>query len=192
MKLFANGFVRKLAEWWDLIFSDLLVVIDLRGRKEARSMQCQGHLGNIWMDSNNIISQLTGAKVSWKNQAFSQAATEIVQCTVNCTFKRFFLHEPVQYINTITKAIFTQHNLIYQYNTQAELPFRVPLWFSSDLPRLPPWHAHPRAEGHRRGRGVRRGRVGILLRGRRRGGAQQVRRGSLLGVRSISSFLYVL
>ena len=36
MKLFANGFVQKLAEWWDLIFNDLVVVIDLWGRKEAR------------------------------------------------------------------------------------------------------------------------------------------------------------
>ncbi len=37
MKLFANGFVLKLAKWWDPIFNDLLVAKDLWGRKEARN-----------------------------------------------------------------------------------------------------------------------------------------------------------
>ncbi len=37
MKLLANGFVWKLAKWWDPIFNDLLVAQELWGRKEARS-----------------------------------------------------------------------------------------------------------------------------------------------------------
>ncbi len=73
MKLFANGFDKKIAKWWDPISNNLLVFQDLWGRKEAGAVsrsirQC--------MDSNNIISQLTGAKFSRMSQAYMQSCCQ--------------------------------------------------------------------------------------------------------------------
>ncbi len=45
------------------------------------------------MDGNSFISQLTGAKVSRMSHAVIHV--DIIECAVNCTFKRSFSHEPV-------------------------------------------------------------------------------------------------
>ncbi len=48
-------------------------------------------------DGNNIIFQLTGAKVSRRSQVATAVLSvmEIVRCAENCTFKRCLSHEPV-------------------------------------------------------------------------------------------------
>ncbi len=73
MKLLANKFVWKLAKWWDPMFNDLLVVQDLSGEEKKPGAVSKSPKQR--MDNNNIISQLTGAKVSRMSQVYSQAVS---------------------------------------------------------------------------------------------------------------------
>ena len=93
MKLFAKGFAWKVS--W-MVESDILwfaggpIPLGEKARISVSGSPRQH------MDGNSFISQLTGAKSQgWAKPTVKLTVMEIVRCAVNCTFKRFFSHEPV-------------------------------------------------------------------------------------------------